>query len=177
MAVNDPQTFEYELWRLLNGHNISRPVQTRLGNQILALARKHFGVTDAEYQGDPAGGYAKGTSIHYFRNAAAERSACGRMYRRRLQTSRITYNPLKSTCSHCRHAAGINTGIPGDSPTGGASHWFRNELAERSVCSRVKREGLAPERIVLTQTDATCRLCANFTGAREDHAYPQEVGV
>lgn len=119
-------SFEYALWRLLAGHNISRPVQTQIGNQVLELARQHLGLNPQETAAEnPGGKYTKGTAIHYFRSTTDADAACNRIARVRLRSSRITYIPEDATCTHCRASAGL-VPVPGANQVGKS----RSQLAE-----------------------------------------------
>jgi hypothetical protein len=91
------ETFEYNLWGLLNDPDIPANARTRIGNAILALAKTHLGISD----GPARTRFIPGSIIHYFPRDDDPTARCGRATRSQLQPNRIVRLPHLATCSHC----------------------------------------------------------------------------
>lgn len=111
-----PESFEYAMWLTLRNYHLPTAVQTRLGNDILRLTEKFFLASAPELE-IPERSHA-GFATHYFASASdGPTSRCGRAYRSRLPPDRITDEPAKTTCSHCRRCLvrdGVLTSVESD---------------------------------------------------------------
>lgn len=105
MTDSKLDAFEFRVWRLLAHYDIPANVQTAVGTEVLNLAYEFLGIKpEAETPHHFARKYALGDAVHYFPKGD-DMSRCGRALRSRLRATRITEDPNKTTCGHCRRWA------------------------------------------------------------------------
>lgn len=96
----DVETFEYRIWQLLARYSriLPRPVQTRLGNEILFLAQLYLNVppeAKRRSRGRPS------AIVHLFLDETYDRAPCG-VRRLNLALDRQTEELTSVTCTRCR---------------------------------------------------------------------------
>lgn len=105
----DNDTFEYQLWHLLSRYPISSTAQTAIGREVIKLANEFLGIKpDTEPPRDYSRKYVLGDAIHYL-PPGDQFSRCGRAERKRLRANRITDDPRKATCGHCKRWAKLDS--------------------------------------------------------------------
>lgn len=100
--ANQPANFEYGMWHILRRYELDPKVQTALGNELLELVRDYLPISVRMRRTLPVRPYSTGDAVHYFSSSVSSISICSRFYRNRLPAERITTDPDKATCQHCR---------------------------------------------------------------------------